>query len=335
MTLQRERTDSGDFPFQESLSGRLLGPFARRFFPAIPTYRSTLSTLLAFTALGLVMSVLFLAIVKPTYTATAIVGPTQEQYTPTPSSQLDRNGFSLLSGGGLLSGPRIITPYDVFLQAIHSREVAASLFADPAIREGLFPGSWDAETKSWRPIVNLRSEIAAPIYWLINRPHATVPTVGAVQNLIRGKLEVSMIDRGPMYTITFSSPDRAFAIAFLQQAFLATDRVVKQQNRAEVLRRIDALKNRMNSVDVVAYRSQFTDLVMDQEKQLMVLQGNGPFAATMVVSPGAGDFPDSPRVFVTIPIFMAFFFFFGATILSLFYRDQIMSSVRKVGKAQE
>jgi len=292
------------------------GILSRIFFPARPTAIFVAVFLCAFVALGVVLAVIYLSVVKPTYSATLLIGPTQEQFASSPSSQLDRNSLSLLSGG-LLSGPRVISPYDAFLKTMQTREVADILFADPEIRQGLFPGTWDEETKSWTPDDSIRSKIASILYRMIGRPYTQIPTS-----------DLSMVERGPMYSMTFASTDRDFAIELLRRAFLTTDAIVKDKNRAQVLQRIEALRARMASLGVVDYRSQFVNLLMDQEKQLMVLQGNTDFAASMIVAPSAPDYPDSPRLFVTIAVFMALLFFLGTSVLTIAYREWIVKRMR-------
>jgi hypothetical protein len=318
-------------PFDEQswyYPSKFTRPLMDKLFPAHPTNWSVGLALGAFVALGLVLSILFLAIVKPTYTASMVIGPTQEQFSSSPSNQLDRNALSLLSGGGLLSGPRVITPYDAFLKTIQTREVADRLFADPEIRAGLFPGAWDSATKSWKQSFSPKSALVGVLYWLVGRHRPTQPTADTVEEVLKNSVNVGMIERGPMYTLTYSATNREFAMDFLHRSFVTADRIVKNRNLKQVLERIQILKNRMNSLDVVDYRSQFINLLMDQEKQLMVLQGNMDFAASVVVPPSAPDYPDSPRLFVTAVLFMALFFLLGVSILVLIYREMIMARIR-------
>lgn len=301
---------------------------ARRLFPTRPTYLSIAMTLMAFVVAGLVGAIIYLAVVRPTYSATLIIGPTQEQFASTPSSQLDHNALSLLSGGGLLSGPRVITPYDAFLKTLQTRDVAARLYMDPAVRDGLFPGAWDDEKKVWKPQFSIKYELVGVLYWLTGRARPETPTVDSVEQILKTMLGVSMIERGPMYTMTFAATNRDFAMGFLHSTFKIADAIVKAQSRQQVLQRIAALKNRMNSMDVVEYRSQFANLIMDQEKQLLLLQDNTDFAASIIVPAAAPDFPDNPRLFVTIILFAVIFFFLGASVLVLIYRTQIADHVR-------
>jgi hypothetical protein len=308
------------------------GGFVRRvreeLFPTDPTRGSIAIALGTFVVLGAVLSILYLAIVTPTYTASMVIGPTQEQFTSPPSNRLDRSALSLLSGGGLLSGPRVITPYDAFLKTIQTREVAARLFADPKIREGLFPKAWDSATKSWKQPFSVKSALVGVLYRLVGRQRPPHPTADTIESVLKNSVNVGMIERGPMYNITYVSKNRAFALYFLRRSFSTTDEIIKAKNLKNVLEQIRLLKNKMKSLDVIDYQSQFATLLMDQEKQLMVLQGNMDFAASVVVPPSAPDYPDSPRLFVTVIVFMTLFLLLGISILVLVYRQMIMTHIR-------
>jgi hypothetical protein len=308
--------------------GEFTRPLTERLFPTYPTYRSVTMVLGAFVAVGVALSILYLATVKPTYTASMVIAPTQEQFSSSPSNQLDRNALSFLSGGGLLSGPRVITPYDAFLKTIQTREVADRLFLDPKIRAGLFPGAWDTATKSWKHPFSVKSALVGVLYWLVGRQRPTQPTADTVESILKNRVNIGMIERGPMYNLTYASRDRVFAMYFLRRSFSTADKIIKEKNLKNVLEQIRLLKNKMKSLDVVDYRSQFTTLLMDQEKQLMVLQGNMDFAASVVVPPNAPDYPDSPRLFVTVIVFMTLFFLLAVSILVLAYRQMIMARIR-------
>lgn len=301
-------------------------------FPDEPTYRSAGLTLFAFAFAGGLLAIFYLVIVKPSYTATMILGPTQEQFSSSPSNQLDRNAMSLFSGGGLLSGPRVITPYDAYLKILQSHDVAERLYKEPSTIGGLFPGAWDEKTKTWRPDTSLKTTLMGVFFGILGRKYPTTPTVDSVANALNNRISVTMIDRGPMYQVSFSSTNRAFAVAFLQMLFSTADTIVKEQNRVRVLREIQALKARMASLDVMEYRSDFIKLLMEQEKQLMVLQGNNNYAATIVTEPSAPGIPDNPRVFSTIILFLVFFFLLGASALLYVYRYQVIARLRPSDK---
>lgn len=292
-------------------------------FPQTPSRRAIIRALVIFTAIGAIASIFYLATTKPKYTATLVVGPTQEQFTSSPSNQLDRGAMSLLSGGGLLSGPRTISPYDAFLKTIQTREIAEKLYADPKIRDQLFPGAWDEKTHSWHEPFDLKALAIKPLYALLGRNYPTHPTVSTVEVMLKNYVGLSMIDRGPMYTLSYASPNRDFAMNLLTMIVKAADTSVKEKNRRQVLEHINILKARMQSLDVVDYRSQFANLRMDQEKQLLVLQGDADFAASIVIGPSAPDNPDVPRLSVTVTLFIVIFFMLGVSILALAYRHQI------------
>lgn len=308
-------------------SGRSVARLFRVIFPANPSYKTVIAALGMFSLLGLVMSLIFLSVSTPTYSSEMIIAPTQEQFASTPGNQLDRNAVSVLAGGALLSGPRVVTPYDTFLRTMQSREVATRLFGDRAVREGLFPGAWDNLRKDWKPQSGFRWAVTAPLYWITGRQRPAGPTADVVAQILRGRVNLGIIERGPMYTVSFSHADRAFGLAFLHRVFKATDAIVKEKTRALVLQRIRVLRERMNSLDVVEYRAQFMNLMIEQEKQLMLLQGNTNFAANIIVAPNAPDLPDTPRLFSTILIFISLFGLFGASCLVIIYREIVSARI--------
>jgi hypothetical protein len=239
--------------------------------------------------------------------------------------------MSLLSGGGLLSGPRVITPYDAFLKTIQTREVATKLYNDVSIREQLFPGAWDNERHAWKDQTTIKTRLVGILYWLTGRTRPTNPTIDSATQILQNRLGLSMIERGPMYIMTYPATDRQFGMRLLARIFATADGLVKERNRDQVLQRLAALRTRMNSIDVVDYRSQFANLIMDQEKQLIVLQGNTDFAASVVVPPNAPDYPDNPRLFTTMIIFITLSAIFGVSVLVVVYHRKISGMLRPLG----
>ena len=305
------------------------------FFPARPSSASVLRTLVLFGVIGVLVGIAYLMVARPSYTTTMLIGPTQEQFASTPSSQLDRNALSMLSGGGLLSGPRVISPYDAFLQTLQTREVAQRLYDDLTMRKALFGDVWDDENKVWRDQFSLRAAIVEPLYWLTDRVYPKNPTVDTVEDILKNRVQLQMIERGPMYNLNYPAGNRATGMAFLLKLFQSADEIVKNKERRQVLNRIQFLKSRMLSLDVFDYRAQFAGLIMDQEKQLMILQGDTSFAASIIVAPNAPLFPDSPRLFVTIVLSAVLFFLLGASILALHYRDLIAGRMRRSQAAED
>lgn len=327
--------DEASYPLVTAERPGLLGRLKRLVFPIRPTRITIVLTLAIFATIGLAVGILYLMVAKPTYTSNMLIGPSQEQFASTPSSQLDRNALSMLSGGGLLSGPRSISPYDAFLQTLQTRAVAEHLYNDPSVRAMLFGDVWDSERKEWKAVFSLRAAALAPLYAIIGRTYPDHPSIDTMQDILKNRLQVQMIERGPMYNLNYAATSRDAGVTFLQKAFQTADQIVKDKERRQVLARIQFLKMRMQSMEVVDYRSQFAGLIMEQEKQLMILQGDTNFAASVIVAPNAPQFPDSPRLFVTLILCIVLFIMLGVSSLALAYRGLLARGIRGSRSSEE
>lgn len=251
-----------------------------------------------FASIGLLAAVLYLHIATREYR-------TQLQVTPAASSAGGKSQLGGLSGLAAIAGVSLgdssqgVTPFDLYLETLNSRALAASLAKDPVVMRSAFKEEWDAKAKRWSeprsPVrvvtKSIRSILGIP------RPAWHPPGPPELQEFIRRHVVVEKPDAkdAPITKIILDSEEPEFAAHLLVRMNEIADDRVRRTNLATARSYAIYLSQKLRSEMVAEYRRDLSQALGEQEKSIMLASSKEPYAATTIEPPITASLPVHPN----------------------------------------
>lgn len=270
---------------------------------------------LAGAALGFVLAVLNLQGAVYSY-------PVQMQVTAAQGTNSDTGGGNRLSQlSGLASLASISLPttqnamqFQLYIDSLYTRDLSNDIAKNHEIMMILYGNQWDAASQTWRetpPSLFTRMMLSLRSFLGLAPSEPWQPPGGAnVLSFLANSLTVTQDPRKPyMATLTLNSPNKAFAIRFLNLLSKTADDRLRQQALGRAQDYINYLSKKLETVSAVEHRAAITEALSEQERYAMVASSDRPFAAEVFESPWASNLPSSPsprQVFLIFVMLGAF-----------------------------
>lgn len=145
----------------------------------------------------------------------------------------------------------------------------------------------------------------------------TAWTPEKLSEYIARRVRLNAVGETPLRSLNYLHPDKEFAAAFLQRLHNVTDGLIRHTVRRNVNDRITYLEDAMMKTGNPEHRRAMTDLLMEQERQRMLVSIDQPYAAAIVVPAMASAkmlWPDPALVYAGM---MAVGALFGFIIFSM------------------
>jgi len=210
------------------------------------------------------------------YRATITIAPAQQE------SGLSRNlgGLASLAGVSLGRG-QAVSPFALYLQMLHSRDIAAAVHRDHATMIRLFPGRWDKLAKQWHAPTGFVTNIARVAKAVVGNEEvgAAEPSVADVETLLDEKLSIVENRRDSLAEISFASADPKFAADFVRSISHTADELLRVRGLDRANRFGSYLRGQLGIVQIAELRSSLAEALAEQEKQRMMALSGLSFAA--------------------------------------------------------
>ena len=246
--------------------------------------------LVLFTVIVMVALGVGLILVSPTrYTARLVVMPTEASQQ---LSDLLRNaGASVLASSlSTLTGNEQITYFDRFGKQLTSVSTAGALKDHPGLVESLMDLRWNDEKKIWES-----DSFVTPVKAALGLDTSVDTGPQAIAEFLRRNLGQEQDRDSPITTLSLDAADPEVARQTLAYLHQYSDDQIKQAIYQQTQSKLEYLQRRLQSVTVNDYRQTLIGLILDQEKILMLIQPNLPFAAEALERPEVLTQPSSPK----------------------------------------
>lgn len=223
------------------------------------------------------------------YTARLVIMPTEASQQ---LSDLLRNagGGVIANSLGSLTGNDQVTYFDRFNKQLTGVGTGASLKSHPGLVESLMDLTWNDNLKAWQdtsPLGRIKGWVGFD-----NTPEVTAQSVAEYLR----KYLVQDPDRdSPITTLSIEAQDPEVAKRTLEYLYQYADDQIKQATSEQTQSKLEYLQRRLQGVTVNDYRQTMIGLILDQEKILMLIQPNLPFAAQKLEAAEVLSDPTSPR----------------------------------------
>jgi|ThiBio_1000_plan_1041568.scaffolds.fasta_scaffold00743_12 hypothetical protein len=309
-----------------SRTGGFLGGLRACFFPPEDSIEPTLASIFLFPVsrwrvvlvcmvLGLVIGFIIPSVQTPKYVATLTLVPNIDDQLNFLDNMPGLSSLSSLAGGGgLLSKPERVTPFQQFQAVMTSPEVAVEMERRGHYLEKLFPKRWDARNKVWLP---RQSDMFLSIKDLVKRalrlpvhPH---PVPEDLERIISWKVDASEAEKTSVFYISYANRNRNLALSFVKDLYYSTELALLRRERKVADARVLAAQQQLDGTTAESSRQALMKALTQFNIKAIQAEVGPPYAARIISGPDALDIPTSPSV-----IWGMIFGLLGGLLLSVF-----------------
>lgn len=234
--------------------------------------------------------------VSPLYTAKIVVAPASGGSSGMAARLSRYSGVAALAGIDL-PADETVTPFSQFSEVITSPLVADRLAKKHGILPRVFKGAWtwNAESKSWTRKQGLLTPLKDWLRGFFNLPPRAEPSANALASILKQKLAIRLVKNSGMQLIQIRHKDPVFAANLLTWLHQESDNLIREEAEARTSRQIAYIDQKLRTVTAADHRRSLVELLLDQEKQMMMIQVDLPFAARIIEPAIASDDPTFPR----------------------------------------
>ena len=252
--------------------------------------------IVVFIIVALAAAIAYLNIVSHRYAIEMRLAPVANSSNDGVSSKLSQLGGLAAVAGVSLPDSAGSGSFKLFVEALHSRDIADILARDPIIMHGAFAREWDGATQSWRqpaPIVETVTTVLKSMLGMSIRPFAP-PGAARLQEWMSNEVAVDQNLKTPVVTVSLLDKDSAFAVHFLDRLASSIDAQLRQRALLRSNDYIRYLTARLPTVTLAEQRVAIAQALGEQERLKMAASSDRSYAAEVFEHPAASDRPMSP-----------------------------------------
>ena len=260
----------------------------------------------AFVCTMLAISTLYLVIATPKYTVTMILGPSEDILPPANSTN-SITALAMMRGASTNPQAR----FDILTSLFHSTVVADRMARNPEILRTVFDDEWDPDTKSWHPSHSVTAVPGMLLDMIFGRPGWHPPSGYRLEQYIEKRVQIEPFGDASTVSkiagldpdlkeVTFEFKDPRFGVLFLRALYDTADSEMRQAALTRSTTYIAYLEKKLATVQLGEHRQALTDLLIDQERSLMLTQSKLPYAARLLSPPTASTYPTNPNVLLVL-----------------------------------
>lgn len=248
---------------------------------------------LAAALLAAVATLLALRLIEPQYSAVMTVGPAARNGAAAMGLRVGGGRFAPTAPG---APDELLSDFARYQELLRATPVAERLLAEPGMARRLFADRWDAAAQAWRASPGVWAAVKRAGLALAGRPSwSGPPDAVALAQLLHRQITVSPVGTGAMRRIVFRHADRDFALAVLGRVAAAADGHLRDEAARRAKAQVDFVRARLRETAIIEYREALTQVLADEERALMALGIDLPYAVDVIEPPHAAALPDWPE----------------------------------------
>ncbi|MSP50818.1 MAG: hypothetical protein EXQ91_00240 [Alphaproteobacteria bacterium] len=233
----------------------------------------------------------FVSVFSPRYVAQMVVIPTAG--SPIQFAEQSSQVNSLFG----LRSTRQASLFDRLTATIGSVALARQLDEHHGYLKKVFSGSWDETNRRWVAPQDWRSKLTAFTARQVNAPPWQPPTVVELAAFARSTVQIKVFEKiDGVSRISFEYPNRAFAVEFLTNVFYEAEALIRAEDQRSTAANMAFLQRRLREVTMTDMRMALIDVLANEERKIMALSSDLPYAARVVDPPQASDTPTLPNL---------------------------------------
>lgn len=209
-------------------------------------------------------------------------------------------GLASVAGLDLPKGGEDASPFDLYLEAIYSPEVALRLAERRDLMRGAFETEWDGRRfREPRPpskglVDGAKNLLGIPIY-----PYRA-PDATRLDDWIDENVNVTKDNKAVLVVVTLQHRNPEFSSEFLEALHSTTDRIIRQKTLDRTGGTIAYLQRQLGRVLLAEHRQALATALGEQERSRMMARVGVPFAAERFGVVKVSTRPTSPKPIVSL-----------------------------------
>ncbi len=255
-------------------------------------------------AAGFLIAVLYLNVVTPRFEASLRITPASST-SGGMAGALGRIGnLAAIAGVQVRQGSDGAAPFEIYLDRLRSRQLAAALSRDEKIMRTIFETEWDPQTGRFRDRPGLLRPLRNLVYGLAGQPAQAwePPGPARLQEYLAKAVRVTppAPKDPPITTLSVRHPDPEFARRLLEMMHAQADRDVRGQSLKRAQEYSAHLAEKLATTDIAEHRRTLSEALLEQQRAIMMATATGPFAAVPMEGAVATRRPVAPQVVATL-----------------------------------
>ena len=252
----------------------------------------------ALTLAGLLTAIIYLNSATYKYTVDFRINPTEADM----SSLTKRLGGLAAVAGINLGGDKASSPFELYVDAIYSPEVATKLAGDPMIMRNAFDREWNASAGEFLEPVSpaggavngLKGILGIPVYpW-------EKPDSARLQEFIERNVILQRDPKRAGITLSMEHENPEFAKRLLTSLHSATDNMLRARALDRANQYINYIALKLTEVSLLEHREALAETLGQQERVRMMASSGMPYAGEPLGKPLVSLHPTTPRPIITL-----------------------------------
>jgi uncharacterized protein involved in exopolysaccharide biosynthesis len=249
---------------------------------------------------SLLAGIVFLNLATRTYTTELKVTAAASSANSI-ANRLGNLGGLAAAAGLSIGGSSKAEPFEMYLEALTSRNVADTLAKDQRIMTTIFARDWDPAAKQWQQPSATPAELVKSFIGVADPPWRA-PDGARLQNYLERRLVVTKSVKSPVTIIAYDAQDPAFGLHLLQQLNRAADDEVRQRALLQANEYKAYLSTLLPTVAIADVRSSLAASLTEQYEAVMMAKSSVPYAAVALGGPKASLAPTKPKVAIVLAL---------------------------------
>lgn len=254
---------------------------------------------------GLFLAFGYLNVAIPKYAATLRVSPAAAGGGGLGGALGQLGGIAAIAGIDVRQGSSSgASPFDLYLDTLRSRHVADLLAKDQRVMRHIFAKEWDASTGQWREQRSILRAASKLVGQIAGQPGPAwqPPAGGELADYLAKKVVVlpPKPKDPPVTSLLYEDRDPAFAVMLLDKLSALSDNSVRERTLVRATTYARYLESRLKVTDNADQQRRLSEILLDQERAIMMAGSSVPFAATPSEPAVPSQRPVRPNVMMTL-----------------------------------
>lgn len=251
-------------------------------------------------AAALIIGIAYLNVATPTYTTELRVTAAASSSNSIASRLGSLGGLAAAAGLGISSSAKA-EPFDLYLDALTSRDVADRLADDPKIMQTIFRREWDASRRTWvepgkSPVQILRSVL------LIGNPPWRAPDGARLRDYLQREIVITKSSKSPITLVGYDARDADFGVYLLGKMNEQADYQVRTHALQQAMDYQAYLTSILPTVVLAEARRSLADSLTEQYEAVMMARSTVAYSANPLSAPQASIAPTKPKAIIVLAI---------------------------------
>ena len=232
------------------------------------------------TAIGLAAGIGAAVLTGGRYQISMVVIPAETDAERTGGLQLS----SLLSS----TTDMPVSRFKQFQSELYTYQTAAMLDRAYGTLCQIYPQRCDMQTREWQAKPKWRRTASLLLSTILGKPPSPeIPQIGDLVDYLRKNVTVTADRSSSLTTITTTTTDPEKGKLFLSRLVDAANQSIRNRDRSDIREYVKYLSNRLEKLTAVEQRTALDNLLLTEERRLMLTEVQVAYAATPLDGPNA------------------------------------------------